>query len=174
MAAPAGRRRGILTRWSQSPTKGASWSRGASRRTSRCAARRAARAREELADCRACPRECGVDRRGGEVGFCGVGRDPLVASAFPHFGEEDCLRGRAGSGTLFFSGCNLRCVFCQNADISQQRSGRALAPAGIAALMMELQERGCHNINLVTPEHVVPQVVEAIANGLYEAALDTR
>jgi putative pyruvate formate lyase activating enzyme len=90
-----------------------------------------------------------------------------VASAFPHFGEEDCLRGRNGSGTVFFSFCNLRCVFCQNWDISQPHGnavgGRETTAEGIAEIMLELQRRGCHNINFVSPEHVAPQVIEAIA-----------
>jgi putative pyruvate formate lyase activating enzyme len=86
-----------------------------------------------------------------------------VASAFPHFGEEDCLRGWAGSGTVFFSCCNLRCVFCQNWDLSQESNGRELPAAAIAELMLMLERQGCHNLNFVTPEHVVPQVLEAVA-----------
>jgi putative pyruvate formate lyase activating enzyme len=86
-----------------------------------------------------------------------------VASAFPHFGEEDCLRGWNGSGTIFFNLCNLRCVFCQNWDISQQAVGPEQTAEEIAKTMIALQKRGCHNINFVTPEHVVPQVMEAIA-----------
>jgi putative pyruvate formate lyase activating enzyme len=117
----------------------------------------------ELADCRACPRDCGVNRVAGETGTCNTGRHAVVSSAFPHFGEEDCLRGWNGSGTIFFGLCNLRCVFCQNWDISQKEAGRECSAEEIAALMMRLQEIGCHNINFVTPEHVVPQVVEAIA-----------
>ncbi len=117
----------------------------------------------ELADCRICPRDCGVDRTADETGVCHIGRHARVASAFPHFGEEDCLRGWNGSGTIFFSFCNLRCVFCQNWDISQAPAGEEMSPSEIAALMLALQERGCHNINFVTPEHVAPQVVEAIA-----------
>lgn len=127
---------------------------------------RVTRAIAELADCRACPRDCGVDRLQGKWGACKTGRYAVVASAFPHFGEEDCLRGWNGSGTIFFSHCNLRCVFCQNYDISQavrpqQEPGSG--PEEVAALMLSLQARGCHNINFVTPEHVVPQVVEAVA-----------
>jgi putative pyruvate formate lyase activating enzyme len=87
----------------------------------------------------------------------------VVSSAFPHFGEEDCLRGWRGSGTIFFSLCNLRCAFCQNWDISQKYSGKERGPEEIADLMLGLQEQGCHNINFVTPEHVAPQVIEAIA-----------
>jgi putative pyruvate formate lyase activating enzyme len=117
----------------------------------------------ELAECRACPRDCGVDRTADDRPLCHVGRYARVASAFPHFGEEDCLRGWRGSGTIFFSYCNLRCVFCQNWDVSQAAAGTECAPEEIAGLMLELQDRGCHNINLVTPEHVVPQVVEALA-----------
>ena len=117
----------------------------------------------ELEDCRACPRDCGVDRVAGETGTCNTGRHAVVSSAFPHFGEEDCLRGWNGSGTIFFGLCNLRCVFCQNWDISQKDAGQECTPEEIAALMTRLQDIGCHNINFVTPEHVVPQVVEAIA-----------
>jgi putative pyruvate formate lyase activating enzyme len=117
----------------------------------------------ELADCRACPRNCGVDRLRNQTRVCHTGRHAIVSSAFSHFGEEDCLRGWRGSGTIFFSLCNLRCSFCQNWDISQKRDGREYGPEEIAATMLALQQRGCHNINFVTPEHVAPQVVEAIA-----------
>jgi len=117
----------------------------------------------ELACCRACPRDCGIDRLSDQRKVCEVGRRALVASAFPHFGEEDCLRGWAGSGTVFFGSCNLRCVFCQNWDISQRRAGRELDAEALAAVFLALQREGCHNLNLVTPEHVVPQVVEALA-----------
>jgi putative pyruvate formate lyase activating enzyme len=124
---------------------------------------RAERARELLADrCRVCPRLCKVDRLSDQPGLCGVGRHAVVASHFPHFGEEDCLRGQRGSGTIFFSGCNLRCVFCQNHDISWRVNGEVAAPERLAAMMLELQGIGCHNINWVTPEHVVPQILEAL------------
>ena len=113
--------------------------------------------------CRVCPRPCrGVDRRHTGFGVCRVGRYAQVASAFPHRGEEDVLRGWTGSGTIFFSWCNLRCVFCQNYETSQVGEGEELGPRALARLMVGLQERGCHNINFVTPEHVVPQIVEAI------------
>jgi putative pyruvate formate lyase activating enzyme len=85
-----------------------------------------------------------------------------IGSYFPHFGEEDCLRGTRGSGTIFFSGCNLRCVFCQNFDVSWKLEGNITRPEKLAALMLDLQVRGCHNINLVTPEHVVPQILEGL------------
>ena len=117
----------------------------------------------ELEDCCACPRNCHVNRLQDEKLLCHTGRLAVVSSAFPNFGEEDCLRGSNGSGTIFFGYCNLRCVFCQNWDISQQQSGREYSAVEIADLMLTLQEKGCHNINFVTPEHVAPQVVEAIA-----------
>ena len=134
-------------------------------------ARRAAEAFELLGErCVVCPRGCKVDRRAGIPGLCAVGRDAVVASYSPHFGEEDCLRGRRGSGTIFFSGCNLRCVFCQNHDISWQLRGEHVTPARLARMMLELQAIGCHNVNWVTPEHVVPQILEAmplaVAGGL--------
>jgi putative pyruvate formate lyase activating enzyme len=117
----------------------------------------------ELEDCCACPRNCHVNRMANETNVCNTGRYARVASVSPHFGEEDCLRGWGGSGTIFFSLCNLRCVFCQNWDISQRSVGKELPPERIADVMLDLQECGCHNINFVTPEHVVPQVLEAIA-----------
>jgi len=126
-------------------------------------AERAAAALEELRECRACPRDCACDRLKDERRACHTGRHAVVSSAFAHFGEEDCLRGWRGSGTIFFGLCNLRCVFCQNWDISQRRQGRECTGAEIASLMLDLQEQGCHNINLVTPEHVAPQVIEAVA-----------
>jgi putative pyruvate formate lyase activating enzyme len=126
-----------------------------------------------LADCRACPRDCGVNRLQDKWAACKTGRYAVVSSYFPHLGEEDCLRGWNGSGTIFFSHCNLRCVFCQNYDISQAMKPGATGhrPEQIAAMMLELQTMGCHNINLVTPEHVVPQVLEALAVAM-EAGLN--
>ncbi len=112
--------------------------------------------------CAVCPRLCKVNRRDDEHGLCRVGRKAVVASYFPHFGEENCLRGWNGSGTIFFSGCNLRCVFCQNYDISWELRGERASPSRLAQMMLELQAHGCHNINFVTPEHVVPQILEAI------------
>jgi len=124
---------------------------------------RAALALEALAPCRVCPRQCGVNRAEDKTGVCGIGRFAVVASAFPHFGEEDCLRGWNGSGTVFLSGCNLRCVFCQNFDISHAPTGRRCRAEELAELMLALQEAGCHNINWVTPSHVVPQLLEGLA-----------
>jgi len=132
---------------------------------------RALRAVASLAQCRSCPRDCGVDRLRNGWSACKTGRYATVSSCCQHFGEEDCLRGSHGSGTIFFAHCNLRCVFCQNFDISQGvPPGRAhgSGPAEIAALMLELQRRGCHNINFVTPEHVVPQVIEAVVEAVEE------
>jgi putative pyruvate formate lyase activating enzyme len=117
----------------------------------------------ELEDCHACPRNCGINRLENQTRACNTGRYAVVSSAFPHFGEEDCLRGWNGSGTIFFGLCNLRCAFCQNWEISQTLGGKERGPKEIAALMLDLQERGCHNVNFVTPEHVAPQVIEAIA-----------
>ncbi|MFN8454952.1 MAG: radical SAM protein [Anaerolineae bacterium] len=115
-----------------------------------------------LRSCHVCPRDCGVDRLADKTATCKTGRYAQVASYFAHFGEEDCLRGWRGSGTIFFSMCNLRCVFCQNFDISQEHKGQEVTPAELAAIMLELQAEGCHNINFVTPEHVVPQLLEAL------------
>jgi putative pyruvate formate lyase activating enzyme len=131
---------------------------------------RAEQAVKTLRSCRGCPRNCQVDRSDNQLGICQVGRHARVSSAFPHLGEEDCLRGWKGSGTIFFTGCNLRCVFCQNFDISQQPGGTELAAAELAQVMLELQAAGCHNLNFVTPSHVLPQILEAlplaIADGL--------
>lgn len=125
--------------------------------------RRAAVAVAALARCRCCPRACEADRLHDQTGVCGVGRQARVASHFPHLGEEDCLRGWRGSGTIFFSGCNLRCVFCQNFDISHEGLGAAVSAERLAEMMLELQAAGCHNVNWVTPSHVVPQALEALA-----------
>jgi putative pyruvate formate lyase activating enzyme len=117
--------------------------------------------------CTACPRRCqGVDRRINQFGVCKVGRHARVASAFPHFGEEDVLRGWHGSGTIFFSWCNLRCVFCQNFETSQLGEGEELDAKSLARVMIRLQEMGCHNINFVTPEHVAPQIIEALPHAI--------
>ncbi len=124
--------------------------------------RRAELAVKMLECCTACPRNCEINRLNDEKMACKTGRYAKVSSHFPHFGEEDCLRGWSGSGTIFFSMCNLRCVFCQNYDISQEGEGRETRPGRLAEMMLELQEEGCHNINFVTPEHVVPQILEAL------------
>jgi putative pyruvate formate lyase activating enzyme len=115
-----------------------------------------------LESCRVCPRNCEVNRRDGETAVCRSGRRARVSGYFAHLGEEDCLRGTRGSGTIFFGWCNLRCVFCQNWETSQGGAGEEVSPRDLAAMMLELQERGCHNLNWVTPEHVVPQILEAM------------
>jgi putative pyruvate formate lyase activating enzyme len=114
-----------------------------------------------MTPCHLCPRQCGVDRAAGQRGFCGAGVRPVVASAAPHFGEEPCLVGCGGSGTIFLAGCNLGCVFCQNDDISRASAGKEMQPAEMAGLMLGLESRGCENINFVTPTHVMPALLEA-------------
>jgi putative pyruvate formate lyase activating enzyme len=124
---------------------------------------RAKQAVESLKSCRVCPRNCHVDRVDNKIGVCKSGWHARIASAFPHFGEEDCLRGWKGSGTIFFSWCNLRCVFCQNFETSQVGEGTEVTARELADIMLDLQAAGCHNINFVTPEHVVSQIIEALA-----------
>jgi len=124
--------------------------------------RRASDAIKRLEHCLVCPRDCGVNRLEDKTAACKSGRYARVGSYFPHIGEEDCLRGWRGSGTIFFSFCNLRCVFCQNFDTSQAGGGAITKPHRLAEMMLELQSLGCHNINFVTPEHVVPQILEAL------------
>jgi len=126
--------------------------------------------KEFLKECRLCPRQCRVNRLNGEVGVCQAGSEPMVSSAFPHFGEESPLVGYHGSGTIFLTHCNLRCIFCQNYDISHLGKGERITSSDMARFMLRLQEAGCHNINFVTPTHYVPQIVsslpEAIEKGL--------
>jgi putative pyruvate formate lyase activating enzyme len=117
---------------------------------------------EGLYQCRVCPRRCNANRVAGRTGTCKSGRYATVSSYFPHMGEEDPLRGWRGSGTIFFSHCNLRCVFCQNYEISHDGVGAETSPERLAEMMLELQAMGCHNINWVTPEHVAPQALEGL------------
>lgn len=117
---------------------------------------------ESLKNCCVCPRCCGANRLDNKTGLCKIGRYARVSCAFPHFGEESCLVGGRGSGTIFFSGCNLNCVFCQNYEISQYPSGPECSGEIIAEMMLNLQSLGCHNINLVSPSHVIPQIIEAL------------
>ena len=125
--------------------------------------RRAREAVSRLACCELCPRRCRVNRLAGETGLCMTGRRALIASYNLHFGEEDPLVGRGGSGTIFFAGCNLLCAFCQNDDISHDVTGACGAsPEQLAAVMLSLQNEGAENINFVTPSHVVPQILEAL------------
>ncbi len=117
---------------------------------------------QHLASCDLCPRVCLVNRMEGELGYCRVGKEALVASYGAHLGEEYPLRGWRGSGTIFFGGCNLGCIFCQNAEISQKRSGKPTSAVELAGIMLELQDQGCHNINLVSPTHVTAQLAESL------------
>ena len=117
---------------------------------------------ERLTSCNICPRNCGVDRTKGEKGFCQAPVEPVVDTVTPHFGEEPPLVGYGGSGTIFFSHCNLRCVFCQNYPISHLSEGEVWSPHELCHAMLWLQERGCHNINLVTPTHYLPQILKAL------------
>jgi len=117
---------------------------------------------EILRCCALCPRACKVNRMKGEAGYCGIGRQAALSSAGPHFGEEPVLVGYGGSGTVFLAGCNLGCDFCQNYEISHERRGRAVTAAELASVMLQLVDRGCINVNFVTPTHVTPQIVEAL------------
>ncbi len=124
-----------------------------------------------LSRCQLCPRNCLVDRHHGERGLCRTGDQPVVSSYSPHFGEEDPLVGEHGSGTIFFTHCNLYCIFCQNYEISHGGEGEEISVEDLAAMMLLLQKRGCHNINFVTPSHQVYQILAAlplaIAGGLH-------
>jgi putative pyruvate formate lyase activating enzyme len=124
---------------------------------------RADRAFDLMSPCTLCPRECRVDRTRGERGACHAGILPAVASYGPHHGEEPPVSGRYGSGTIFFTHCNLRCTYCQNHTISQETCGREIGCGDLADIMLELQGLNCHNINLVSPTHVVPQILGAVA-----------
>ncbi len=112
--------------------------------------------------CELCPRKCGVNRTRGEKGFCRAPLKPVVFSHHPHFGEEMSLVGEHGSGTIFFSNCNLRCVFCQNWPIAHEGRGKEISDEDLAGMMLDLQGMGCHNVNLVTPTHVMPNILNAI------------
>jgi len=116
-----------------------------------------------LESCRVCPRECGVNRlKIDKLGFCRSGLNPVVSSVSPHHGEEPPLSGSRGSGTIFFTNCNLKCVYCQNYPISQLGNGVERTPGELACQMLWLQEQGCHNLNLVTPTHFVPQILKSL------------
>ncbi|TEB05230.1 Radical SAM superfamily protein [Pelotomaculum schinkii] len=124
--------------------------------------KRAKNAVDMLGDCTVCAQYCRVNRLKGELGLCQGGRYAAVSSFCPHFGEEAPLVGSGGSGTIFFAFCNLKCVFCQNCDISQYGYGDEVSARELAEMMLELQEGGCHNINLVSPSHFAPQFLEAL------------
>ena len=122
-------------------------------------------------NCQLCPRQCGVNRRRGEKGFCRTPVKPVIFSYHPHFGEEISLVGERGSGTIFLSNCNLRCVFCQNWPIAHEGKGREVQDEDLADMMLRLQKIGCHNINLVTPTHVMPNVINAVQIALRKGGL---
>lgn len=124
--------------------------------------RRVLLAKAALGRCRVCPRLCDVDRLADERAVCHTGLRARVSTWYPHFGEEGALRGHRGSGTIFFGACNLQCFFCQNHEISQASASREVDAEELAEMMLSLQARGCHNINWVSPEHVVPQALEAL------------
>ena len=121
---------------------------------------------EMLEECRLCPRECRVNRLDGEVGYCKAGAEVMVSSVFPHFGEEAPLVGNHGSGTIFLTHCNLRCIFCQNYDISHLGQGQRMTTSEMAGAMLRLQDLGCHNINFVTPSHYTPQIVASLPRAI--------
>ena len=116
----------------------------------------------ELRDCTLCPRNCHADRVSGDTGTCKTGEHAMVSSYMPHFGEETQISGSRGSGTIFFTNCNLLCSFCQNYDISHEGRGQPVTSQELAEMMLSLQALGCHNINFVTPSHVVPQILQAL------------
>jgi putative pyruvate formate lyase activating enzyme len=124
--------------------------------------RNLAEARARMSSCTLCPRMCRVDRLSGETGVCRTGRQALVSSFNAHFGEEAPLVGANGSGTVFFTHCNLLCLFCQNFEISHEGIGESVTDEQLAGIMLALQRQGCHNINFVTPSHVVPQILAAL------------
>jgi len=120
-----------------------------------------------LESCAICPRKCGVNRlKGHQTGFCKTGLEPVVYRSLPHHGEEPPVSGECGSGTIFFSGCNMSCVYCQNYEFSQAIEGRPVSAEELADSMLNLQNLGCHNINLVTPTHVMPQILKALMSAI--------
>ncbi len=116
-----------------------------------------------IESCSICPRRCGINRLSDQKGFCNSGYLPRIYSYMPHFGEEPCISGYRGSGAIFFSGCNMSCVYCQNYKFSQLNQGREIKLEDLAQVMLDLQQVGCHNINLVTPTHIMPQILEALS-----------
>lgn len=115
-----------------------------------------------MSQCNLCPRQCGVNRSAGQAGFCGAPEAPIVARAAPHYGEEPCISGSHGSGAVFFAGCNLRCVFCQNYALSRNALGKEITVARLRDIFKELRDQGVHNINLVTPGHYARAIVQAL------------
>jgi len=134
------------------------------------AKRSAGRLWKRLSSCDICPRDCRVNRLKGKKGYCGTDKDMVVYSAFLHLGEEPGISGQRGSGTIFFSGCNLKCIYCQNYKFSHTVAGKKVSGIDLAKIVLGLQKEGAHNINLVTPTHFVPQILDTLAlafkNGL--------
>jgi putative pyruvate formate lyase activating enzyme len=118
--------------------------------------------RDSMKACVICPRRCGADRSSGKLGYCKAGNEPRIYSFMAHHGEEPPISGSRGSGTIFFSHCNMRCVYCQNHYFSQRGEGRSITSEDLARIMIKLQDNGCHNINLVTPTHYMPQIMSAL------------
>lgn len=121
---------------------------------------------DRLADCDICPRSCHVNRLDNETGYCGTTKEIVIYSAFLHYGEEPAISGKDGSGTIFFSGCNLKCVYCQNYKFSHITEGKKISEDDLAKIMVGLQDKGAHNINLVTPTHYLPQILKALSIAL--------
>ncbi|AKA71330.1 radical SAM protein [Clostridium scatologenes] len=117
---------------------------------------------EVLESCKLCPRNCGINRLKGELGYCNSGKNIKIAKVSLHNWEEPCISGKNGSGTIFFSNCSLKCVFCQNHEISSENIGKEVSIKRLSEIFLEQQKRGAHNINLVTPTHYVPQIIEAL------------
>ncbi|MCI1944615.1 radical SAM protein [Clostridium luticellarii] len=115
-----------------------------------------------LKNCKLCPRKCGINRLEGTIGFCNAGKNVKIAKVSLHKWEEPCISGTAGSGTIFFSHCNLKCVFCQNHSISAENTGKEVSIKRLSNIFLEQQKRGAHNINLVTPTHYIPQIIQAL------------
>jgi putative pyruvate formate lyase activating enzyme len=124
--------------------------------------------KDSLKKCTICPRRCGVDRTSGKIGYCRAPLDPVVYSYIQHHGEEPALSGSKGSGTIFFSYCNMKCVYCQNYQFSQLDNGEKVTAEKLASIMLDLQKAGCHNINLVSPSHYVPQILMALETAVKE------
>src|SRR5690554_1776458 len=124
--------------------------------------------KEKLNDCVICPHHCRVNRGKNERGFCRAGAQAVISGYGPHFGEEEVLVGEGGSGTIFFSYCTLQCVFCQNCETSHYGRGEEVLPCELARIMLSLQKKGCHNINLVSPTHYTPQIVHALSLAVKE------
>lgn len=127
--------------------------------------------KKNLCCCKLCPRACAVNRLKGENGYCLESREPVVFSYAPHYGEEPPISAEKGSGTIFFSGCNMRCVYCQNYKFSQNRAGKKVSARDLGLMMLELEKQACHNINLVNPTHFVPAIIEALGEA-YQSGLN--